>query len=218
MVQVVFVMLAATLGFAVGAKYMNCLRKKNEANNDSEKKSSLSVQSVCQMQESDCKKNLNDFSLQSISEVFRQYSTSLNSSSSFILLLDSIERMSYISLLKEITKQVDSAKEFYNFLNNENFSVMNFDVQDANSEPFITNAQINEILEKNDVDPSSLSTPKEKIQFLLALYQGKGIKRFQESFGNDLSLFIERFEANDNVDILYDSIINTIKRRLEYMI
>lgn len=226
MIEVISILCAAALGFAIGSRYKDCLCKKKQSGNnnktqnvsfDTTKKSSTNPTGNFNREDAKYGGTLDGFSLKSISNVFKQFNVPLSSSNSFSLLLDTIERSSYKILLEKILFKATSPKLFYDFLCNKDFNIVQFEISGASGAPIISDSELNKILGNENIDYSALNSPKEKIELLLALFQGKGTKRFQESFGSDLSTFIELYESGQSVDTLYNNIMSTIKRRLDFL-
>lgn len=210
------VLLAAAVGFTVGWKLKDCLCKKKGTAHKS--------QSTSRMYSNDTgisSKESNDmtsrFSLYSLELVFNQYNIPITSDYSFSRLLDAIEKNAYVKLLTHIDCEIISSKSLYEFLENENFNITNFKMLNSTKEPYLTEEGLIKIFEKEGMDYSQLETPQEKVEFLLALAQGKGTKRFQKSFGNDLSNFIDKYNLGEDTEVLFNSIKSTVHSRLEFL-
>ena len=141
----------------------------------------------------------------------------MTSDYSFSRLLDAIEKDSYVSLLKHIDKKITSANELFHFLEDEKLNITYFEITDSEGEPYITQDVIDAILENKNVDYSHLKTIGEKVNFLLILAQGTGTKRFQESFGTDLTTFLNKYKSGQKADVVFEEIKTTVHNRLEFM-
>ena len=215
------ILFAAVFGFALGCKFKDCLCKKNgfkkgpkiPASRNQLVHPSNSEQTIKQPSP----EHSIEFSLQSLDAIFKQYNIPLKSDYSFSRLLNTIEQESYISLMKYIDENISSPIELSKFLEEDNFNATNFEIKQSSGEPYIAENDINTILSNNGIDHTNFNTSSDKIKFLLICAQGKGTKRFQESFGNDLSLFLEKLKKNENSDVLYNSIKETIHHRLDFL-
>lgn len=206
------ILIAGALGFALGCKYKDCLCKKESSKDDSRV-----IATPVEIPTHTSSDVLSGFSLKRIEYLFSLFKTPLNSANSFAMLLDAIEEQSYIDILKLISTKVDSPKSLYDFLNQESYTPVSYEIKNGYGQPEISDAQLDAILAQNKIDSRELKDSAQKVEFLLSLYQGKGVKRFQESFGNDLSQFLNRYSLNENVQPLYESIISTVERRLQFL-
>lgn len=127
-----------------------------------------------------------------------------------------MEKDSYVAILKYIDASIASPNELFHYLNNEEFNVSSIEVIKSSGEPYLTQDVVNTLLEDNNVNNTNLETIEEKVQFLLMLAQGKGVKRFQESLGNDLSSFLDKYNKGENTDIVFESIKTIIHDRLGF--
>lgn len=205
------VLIAAALGFALGCKYKDCLCKNASSKSEDVLDHPQTFPSVAPSSK------MNGFSLKRIQSVFDKYAIPLNSANSFSMLLDKIEEQSYIDILKRMSLSVNSSKTLYEFLTENSFDPEQYEISNLREEPVISDSQLNVILTNNHVDYSQLSNEVEKVEFLLTYFQGKGIKRFREAFGEDLTLFINRYSANESTESLYESIMSTVRRRLQFL-
>lgn len=211
---VIPIIFAAAFGFGIGYKLKDCLCKKDNSNIP---KIHIQDASDTSSKTTSNRKRLNDFSLQSIAKVFSQYNVPLTSSYSFSRLLDVIERETYISLLKHIDQRISTPNELFSFLENEKLDVITFEIANSDGAPYISDDTVNNLIAEKKVDISSLNTIEEKVRFLLILAQGAGTKRFQESFGNDLNAFIDRYQKEENSNSIFVGIKNTVHNRLEFL-
>lgn len=209
---IISILVAGALGFALGCKYKDCLCKKT-SNQETQEIISMPVEIQAPIHAHEP----SGFSLKKLANLFSKFKTPLNSANSFALLLDAIEEQSYVEILKQIASKADSPKSLYDFFNQESYNPMSYEIQKAYGQPEISDAQLDAILSQNKINAHELKDSTQKVEFLLTLYQGKGVKRFQESFGNDLSQFLNRYSSNENVQPLYESIISTVKRRLQFL-
>lgn len=206
------ILIAGALGFALGCKYKDCLCKKESSKDNSR----INIKPIVIKQPS-ASASTSGFSLKRIEEVFSRFKTPLNSANSFAMLLDAIEEQSYIDILKQIKAIVKTPSSLYDFLNEESYNPISYKIKEAQGQPEISNAQLDVILSQNNVDAHILESSAQKVEFLLTLYQGKGVKRFQESFGNELSQFMNRYSSNEEVLPLFESIMATVERRLHFL-
>lgn len=213
MPPIIPILLATALGFGIGYKFRDCICKKdkyqiqpdtNEYSDDTQ-----NVASTPQVN--------SGFSLQRIENIFRQYNVPLASDYSFSRLLDVIEKESYVSLLKHIDKEISAPNELFHFLEDEQFNVKNFVINNSDGKPFVTVEYVNKLLENKGINYSHLKTIEEKVEFLLVLAQGTGTKRFQESFGNDLATFLHLFETGEDISIVFEEIKSTVHKRLDFL-
>lgn len=215
MPPVIPILFAAVLGFGLGYKLKDCLCKKDTRPVQPNIKIQAYPEDTPNVPSSPRKES--GFSLHSLDKLFIQYNIQLTSDYSFTRLLDAIEQNSYVSLLKHIDEQIQSPKELFQFLEDEKLNISNFDIGDSRGEPYISQDSVNAILESKHVNHSHLKTIEEKIKFLLILAQGKGTKRFQESFGNDLATFLNKYRAEEKTDVVFDGIKSTVHNRLEFL-
>ena len=122
-----------------------------------------------------------------------------------------------MSLLKHIDKEISSPGELYRFLEEESLNVTDFEFSNSTGEPYISEDGVNTILESKEVNHSNLKSIDEKIKFLLILAQGKGVKRFQESFGNDLATFLNKYKDGENTEVIFEEIKSTVHNRVEFL-
>ena len=210
------VLLVAVLGFTVGWKLKDCLCKKNSVIHQSQSTSGMHSNDT-EFSSKESNDMTSRFSLYSLELVFNQYNIPITSDYSFSRLLDAIEKNSYVKLLTHIDCEILSQKSLYEFLENENFNIANFKILNSTKEPYITEEGLIKIFEKESLDYSLLKTPQEKVEFLLSLAQGKGTKRFQKSFGNDLSNFIDKYNLGEDTEVIFNSIKSTVHSRLEFL-
>lgn len=215
MPPVIPILFAAALGFGLGYKLKDCLCKKDKPSVQPNIK--VPVYPEVNPNVASGSRNDSSFSLHSLDKLFIQYKIQLTSDYSFTRLLDAIEQNSYVSLLKHIDEQIQSPKELFHFLEDEKLNISDFDLGDSRGEPYISQDSVNAILESKQVNHSHLKTIEEKIKFLLILAQGKGTKRFQESFGNDLATFLNKYKAEEKTDVVFDGIKSTVHNRLEFL-
>lgn len=215
MLPVIQILFVGALGFGLGYKLKDCLCKKEKPSIQS----NIKVQDSTEVSHSVARSPQSEpgFSLHSLDQLFIKYNIPLTSDYSFTRLLDAIELDSYVSLLKFIDNQIKSPNDLVHFLEDENLNIFDFDLGDTKGEPFISQDRVNAILESKQVDYSNLNTIEEKIKFLLILVQGKGTKRFQESFGNDLATFLSKYKAGENAALIFDGIKTTVHNRLEFL-
>lgn len=217
MTPLITVLIGAAVGFALGCKYKDVLFHKT-----SEKASTAPIGRPSPMHvETPPQRSRSEhtgFPLSSIKHIFDEYNMPLDSSNSFILLLDTIKQESYLSLLKEIINKVSSPKDLFDFLKQESFNVKSFSFSQSQSGPYMGEDELSKIiLQENVKDTNLLTEGQAKVEFLLALYQAKGTKRFEESFGRDLRTFIELYEKGDDTSTIYNSLIETMKRRVDIL-
>lgn len=209
------ILFAAALGFGLGYKLKDCLCKKDKPSVRPNIKAhefpevTTDITPKTQIE--------SGFSLHNLDKLFIKYNIPVTSEYSFSRLLDAIELDSYVSLLRHVDNQIKSPDELFHFLEDENLNINNFDLGDSKVEPFISKERVNDIFEKKNVSHSHLNSIEEKIKFLLILVQGKGTKRFQESFGNDLASFLNKYKAGENTFVLFDGIKTTVHNRLEFL-
>ena len=215
MPPIITILFATALGFGIGYKLKDCLCKKGKPSIYP----TIKVQDSPDITHGVVPKLRNDsgFSLHCLDKVFIQYNIPLTSDYSFSRLLDAIEQDSYVSLLRHIDNHIKSSDDLFHFLEDENLNISNFDLSDSKGEPFIYLDGVDAILESKKVNYSHLNSIEEKIKFLLILVQGKGVKRFQESFGNDLATFLSKYRATGNTAVIFDSIKSTVHNRLEFL-
>lgn len=214
MSPVIPIIFAAALGFGLGYKLKDCLCRKEKTSNLPDIRSLTQEHPNASTTTS---RSDTVFSLHSIDKLFSQFNIPLTSDYSFSRLLDAIEKNSYVSLLKNIDTRITSPDELFCFLENAKFDVASFEIVNSNGEPYLTQDNVNTILEKNSVEYTHLKTIEEKVNFLLMLAQGKGVKRFRESFGNDLTLFLNKYSKGEKTDVVFESIKTTIHNRLEIL-
>lgn len=213
MTPVISIILATALGFGIGYKLKECLCKKEKSSDQPDVRSIIHEfpDGTGAMQPNDSL-----FSLHSIKELFGRFNVPLTSDYSFSRLLDAIEKDAYVTILRHIDTNIASPDELFQYLNNEKFNVLHIEMVKSSGEPYLTQDIVNKLLEENRVDYTHLKTIEEKVEFLLILAQGKGTKRFQESFGSDLTTFINKYGKGEKTDILFESIKTTIRNRLEF--
>lgn len=215
MPPIILILFSATLGFGLGYKLKDCLCKKDNPSilpNDPSQNHSDETQNVV------ATPIVNPgFSLCSIEKLFGQFNIPLTSDYSFSRLLGAIEKDTYVSLLKHIDKEISSPGELYRFLEEESLNVTDFEFSNSTGEPYISEDGVNTILESKEVNHSNLKSIDEKIKFLLILAQGKGVKRFQESFGNDLATFLNKYKDGENTEIIFEEIKSTVHNRVEFL-
>lgn len=214
MPHIITALFTLALGFGLGYKLKDCLCKKDNPSIQPNIKTQTYPNVISNVAPSP---QNSDFSLHSLNKLFIQYNIPLTSEYSFSRLLDAIEQDSYISLLKHIDNQIKSPDDLFHFLEDENLNITNFDFDNSIGEPYISKESINTILESKQVNHSHLNTIEEKIKFLLILVQGRGTKRFQESFGNDLATFLCRYKARENTAVVFEEIKSTVHNRLEFL-
>lgn len=214
MTPVIPIILAAVLGFGIGYKLKECLCKKEKSSDQPDVKSIIHEfpNGTGAMQPNDTL-----FSLNSIKELFCRFNIPLTSDYSFSRLLDAIEKDAYVTILRHIDTNIASPDELFQYLNNEKFNVSHIEIVKSSGDPYLTQDIVNKLLEENRVDYTHLKTIEEKVEFLLILAQGKGTKRFQESFGSDLTTFINKYGKGEKTDVLFESIKTTIRNRLEFL-
>lgn len=214
MTPVIPIILAAVLGFGIGYKLKECLCKKEKSSDQPDVRSIIHEfpNGTGAMQPDD-----SQFSLHSIEDLFGRFNVPLTSDYSFSRLLDAIEKDAYVTILRHINTNISSPDELFQYLNNEKFNVSNIEMVKSSGEPYLTQDITNKLLEENRVDYTHLKTIEEKVEFLLILAQGKGTKRFQESFGNDLTTFLNKYKKGEKTDVLFGSIKTTIRNRLEFL-
>lgn len=215
MPPVIPILFATVFGFGLGYKFKDCLCTKEKCstrpNINTPKRPDASPNA------STIQHNNSRFSLNGIEHLFSQFNVPLTSDYSFSRLLDAIEKDSYVSLLKHIDKKITSANELFHFLEDEKLNITDFEITDSEGEPYITQDVIDAILENKNVDYSHLTTIGEKVKFLLILAQGTGTKRFQESFGTDLTTFLNKYKSGQKADVVFEGIKTTVHNRLEFM-
>lgn len=214
MTPVIPIILAAVLGFGIGYKLKECLCKKEKSSDQPDVRSITPEfpNGTGAMQPNDSL-----FSLNSIKELFCRFNIPLTSDYSFSRLLDAIEKDAYVTILRHIDTNIASPDELFQYLNNEKFNVSHIEMVKSSGDPYLTQDIVNKLLEENRVDYTHLKTIEEKVEFLLILAQGKGTKRFQESFGSDLTTFINKYGKGEKTDVLFESIKTTIGNRLEFL-
>lgn len=215
MPPIIPILFAAMLGFGLGYKLKDCLCKKDnpsiQPNDPSQNHSDESPNVVAtQIVNS-------GFSLRNIEKLFGQFNIPLTSDYSFSRLLDAIEKDTYLSLLKHIDKEISSPGELCHFLEEKNLNVTDFEFGNSTGDPYISEDGVNTILESKEVHHSNLKSIDEKIKFLLILAQGKGVKRFQESFGNDLATFLNKYKDGENTEVIFEEIKSTVHNRVEFL-
>lgn len=216
MLPVITALVGAAVGFALGCKYKDVLSARNSSKGSYRNSIQRPEPIVYVSPQTNVPSN--GFPLSSIKHIFQEYNTPLDSSNSFTLLLESIKQNSYFSLLKEIIKRVETPKDLYDFINQESFNVKNYSFSLSSSGPFISDEELDKIIMNENVSDSNiLNGSKEKIEFLLTLYQAKGTKRFEESFGRNLKTFIDLYEKNEDTSALFESIMETMRKRVDYM-
>lgn len=215
MLPVIQILFVGALGFGLGYKLKDCLCKKDKPS----AQPNIKVIEYPEVNSNVVPGSRNDsrFSLHCLDKLFIKYNIPLTSDYSFSRLLDAIEMDSYVSLLKHIDNQIKSPDDLFHFLEDENLNISDFDIGDTKGEPYISQERVNAILESKQVDYANLNTIEEKIKFLLILVQGKGTKRFQESFGNDLATFLSKYKAGENAALIFDGIKTTVHNRLEFL-
>lgn len=215
MPPVIPIVFAAVLGFGAGYKLKDCLCKKENPTvkpNTHIKENHNDTADVIPARLMDSM-----FSLHRIEKIFRQFNVPLTSDYSFSRLLDVMERDSYISLLRYVDQEISSPSELSYYLENERLNIVNFEITNSDGEPYISHDGVNAILDDQEVDYSHFKTLEEKVEFLLTLAQGKGTKRFQESFGNDLAAFFHKYNMGEDTAIVFDGIKATVHNRLEFL-
>lgn len=215
MSPIIPIILAAVLGFGMGYKLKDCLCKGKKSSDLPDIKNLLPKSPKASKNDT-AQKSETLFSLHSIDKLFSRYNIPLTSDYSFSRLLDAMEKDSYVAILKYIDASIASPNELFHYLNNEEFNVSSIEVIKSSGEPYLTQDVVNTLLEDNNVNNTNLETIEEKVQFLLMLAQGKGVKRFQESLGNDLSSFLDKYNKGENTDIVFESIKTIIHDRLGF--
>lgn len=216
MSPIIPIILAAVLGFGMGYKLKDCLCKEKKSSDLPDIKNLL-PESPKASKYNTAQNSETLFSLHSIDKLFSRYNIPLTSDYSFSRLLNAMEKDSYVAILKYIDTSIASPNELFHYLNNEEFNVSSIeDIKSSSGEPYLTQDVVNTLLEDNNVNNTHLKTIEEKVQFLLMLAQGKGVKRFQESLGNALSSFLDKYKKGENTDIVYESIKTTIHNRLGF--
>ena len=214
MTPVIPIILATVLGFGIGFKLKECLCKKEKSSDQPDVRSIIHEfpNGAGAMQQNDSM-----FSLHSIEELFDRFNVPLTSDYSFSRLLDAIEKDAYVTMLRHIDANISSPDEFFLYLNNEEFNVSHIEMVKSRGDPYLTQDIVNKLLEENGVDYTHLKTIEEKVEFLLILARGKGAKRFRESFGSDLTTFINKYGKGEKTDVLFESIKTIIRNRLDFL-
>ncbi len=159
----------------------------------------------------------NSFNLCSIQSVFDKYEVKLQGVNSFTILLNKIERVAYKETLKQFNTSVRSPEDLFNLIEHGNTYNEMVITQYSKNSILLSETNVNEMLNKNNIIYSNDTSITDKIQALVSFYVSKGLSQFQKTIGPSLGQFIADYKDNKDVSLLFEGIKANINRALNLL-
>lgn len=176
-------------------------------------KTSMSTENTTNISNS----NIKEFNLCSIQTLFDKYQVEIIGVNSFSILLDKLERVTYIETIKQFSSSVKTSEDLFNLIEKGETINEIIHLDNCVNKIMISENNINQLLMQNNINQTSACTLEEKVQLLISFYVSKGLKQFQKTMGPSLEQFMSNYKDKKNVSFLFDGIMNNINKALSYL-
>lgn len=157
------------------------------------------------------------FNLCSIQSTFEKYGVDLVGTSSFSILLDTIERDVYKKTLIQFSTSIHTPEDLVLLIDNGNTYKESLQIQQSAKCILLSEKNINQILERNGIDISAPTSIEDKVQSIVSFYVLKGLNQFKKTMGTSLEQFLSDFKNQKDVTILFEGIMKNINKALDFL-
>ncbi len=213
-------LIGTILGFAAGCSLKDIITSKF---GDLDKSSSMKAPeckrplNAQKLYASGQSEKLSEFNLCSILPLFEKYKIDLVGVNSFSILLDKLERVTYLNTLKLFAEKVSTPEDLIALIEQGETYDEPLLFEKSFKNIMISEDYINQIFAKNNIDYASIDNIEEKVQLLVSLYISKGLKQFQNTMGPSLEQFISDYKEQKDVSVIFESIMKKINKALSFM-
>lgn len=155
------------------------------------------------------------FCLDSISLLFGEYGISPSEFGSFPRLLNKIENFAYVNYLKFILEHKDNCQILVDAISTYQIKPIQLKHVTCSNGTYISTVELDKFLLEQGIIDSNLKEPLDKVRTLVNYYQGKGIEKISNKFGDRIKTLIELHNNNQPNDVSFNDLIKDIEVEYE---
>lgn len=210
-----FIITAAVVGVAYTFKDYIFNKINKLLNNEEISNKDVKTRSHVSNSQNDSSKQTEVLYLECFSHLFREYGVTPSEYGAFPRLLNKIENSAYINYLKFLLEHGDNSQILVNAISTYQIKPILLKPISCSRGTYISTVELDKLLSELGIVDASLKEPLDKVRTLVNYYQGKGIDRISNKFGDRIKSLIELQNSNKPNDVSFTDLIKDIEVEYE---